>query len=100
MHGKIIESKGNNEYVVEFVNGDVLPMKSSQLTKAKDGVTFDSIIAAMNQEGGSSSSTDADCNCQSPVPPAPPAVVPTDGNDDPADDFSNNDDLTVPSTCH
>ena len=75
-------------------------MKTSQLSKPKDGVNFDYIIAAAGQEGISSSSVNAD-RPPSPVPPAPPAVVPTDNDSNKQiDDFSNDKDLSTPSTCH
>lgn len=47
VYGKIIESKGNNEYVVNFVNGDILNMKSNQLKKGEKGVTFDQMLLTL-----------------------------------------------------
>ena len=92
VHGKIIESKGNNMYVVEFVNGDVLTLKSTQLTKSKNGITFDRIIANMDD----SPEEEQEQNSSNSV-----VLIEQDGSVHQVDDiFSDVEDLEEPPLSH
>ena len=88
--GKIIKSQGNNMYVVDFVNGDIRTLKSTQLVKSKSGITYENIINVDDNGADSGSNSDR--------PDAD--VIPNEEAVNEDNDYSDTEDLDLCQNSH
>ena len=76
-------------YVVEFVNGEVHNLKTTQLTKAKDGVKFDDIVNVDESGGGNNNGIEDKV-----------AVIENKDDDQDDNNCSDTEDLQVSSSSY